>query len=56
MRLGLVSSFLVRRAMGRLRRRACSPAHFEQLVATSTFRNCDVTTQGIGMGIRLKKA
>jgi ubiquinone/menaquinone biosynthesis C-methylase UbiE len=36
-----------------LRRRAYSPAQFEQLVAESAFRACDITKDGIGIEVRL---
>ena len=38
-----------------LRRRAYSPASFRALVAASSFRDCEVTTAGIGMEVRLSR-
>ena len=39
-----------------LRRRAYSPRQFEQLVAESNFRRCELTKDGIGLEVRLKKS
>jgi hypothetical protein len=38
-----------------LRRRAYSPARFKHLAAESRFQNCEITTQGIGLEVRLTK-
>jgi hypothetical protein len=38
-----------------LARRAYTPARFEELAAASPFRSCVITTQGIGLEVRLQK-
>jgi hypothetical protein len=39
-----------------LRRRAYTPAQFEDLVAESAFRTCDIRKDGIGLEVRLRKS
>lgn len=55
MELGAGSAAMTRLILGQLRRRAYSPAQFERLVTDSPFRTCEITTQGIGMEITMKK-
>jgi ubiquinone/menaquinone biosynthesis C-methylase UbiE len=49
------SALMIRLILTWLRRRAYSPARFERLVAASPFRTCQITTEGIGMEIQLRK-
>ena len=44
-----------RLALAGLRRRAATRVQFERLVAASMFGGCDITTEGIGMRIRLTR-
>ena len=53
MNVGAVSGFTVRQTLGWLRRRAFTPAQFEELAAESAFGGCSVTTDGIGLEVRL---
>ena len=55
MHVGVVSGFTVRRTLGWLRRRAFTPAQFEALAAESRFGGCSVTTDGIGLEVRLTR-
>jgi ubiquinone/menaquinone biosynthesis C-methylase UbiE len=55
MQLGPVSSFTTKGTLEMLKRRAYSPAKFEQLAAESPFRTCAISTQGIGLEVRLTK-
>lgn len=55
MRLGGFNAFMTRRSLAMLRRRAYSPALFERLAAESAFRTCRITTDGIGLEVRLTK-
>jgi ubiquinone/menaquinone biosynthesis C-methylase UbiE len=55
MRLGRVGSFVTRRILAGLRRRAYTTAQFEQLAAESAFHGGEVRTRGIGMELRLQK-
>ena len=55
MGLGRVSSFTTLATLEMLKRRAYSPRHFERLVAESPFKTCEVTTEGIGLEVRLTK-
>jgi ubiquinone/menaquinone biosynthesis C-methylase UbiE len=55
MRLGWLSSFTTMATLEMLRRRAYTPARFEQLAAESAFRTCAVTTEGISLEVRLTK-
>ena len=56
MHLGWWSTFSTTATLEMLRRRAYSPARFKHLAAESRFQNCEITTQGIGLEVRLKKA
>ncbi len=56
MRLGWWSTFSTKATLEMLRRRAYSPARFKRLAAESRFQNCEITTEGIGLEVRLKKA
>lgn len=53
MGLGRVGAFWTRTALEMLKRRAYSPAQFEQLAGASPFRTSSVTTEGIGLEVRL---
>jgi ubiquinone/menaquinone biosynthesis C-methylase UbiE len=55
MKLGWVSSFTTKGTLEMLKRRAYSPAKFEQLAAESPFQTCTITTEGIGLEVRLTK-
>jgi ubiquinone/menaquinone biosynthesis C-methylase UbiE len=55
MKLGRVSSFATRATLEMLKRRAYSPRQFERLVAESPFKSCEITTEGIGLNVRLSK-
>ena len=55
MNVGVVSGFTVRRTLGWLRRRAFTPAQVEALAAESAFGGCSVTTDGIGLEVRLTR-
>ncbi|MEV6875553.1 class I SAM-dependent methyltransferase [Amycolatopsis sp. NPDC051128] len=55
MDLGVVSGFTVRQTLGWLRRRAFTAAQFETLAAESAFGGCSVTTDGIGLEVRLTR-
>jgi ubiquinone/menaquinone biosynthesis C-methylase UbiE len=56
MRLGWWSTFSTTATLEMLKRRAYSPARFQQLAAESPFYACEITTEGIGLEVRLKKA
>ena len=53
--LGWFNGFITRRILEGLRRRAFTPARFEQLAAASAFGACAVSTEGIGLEVRLRK-
>jgi ubiquinone/menaquinone biosynthesis C-methylase UbiE len=55
MGLGRISSFTTRGTLEMLKRRAYAPAQLERLAAESLFRTCAITTQGIGLEVRLTK-
>jgi ubiquinone/menaquinone biosynthesis C-methylase UbiE len=55
MELGWWSSFTTKGTLEMLKRRAYSPAQFEKLVAESPFKTCTITTEGIGLEVRLEK-
>jgi ubiquinone/menaquinone biosynthesis C-methylase UbiE len=55
MQLGRVSSFTTKGTLEMLKRRAYSPAKFELLAQESPFRTCTISTEGIGLEIRLDK-
>jgi ubiquinone/menaquinone biosynthesis C-methylase UbiE len=56
MDLGWWSTFSTKATLEMLRRRAYSPARFKRLAAESRFQNYEITTEGIGLEVRLKKA
>jgi ubiquinone/menaquinone biosynthesis C-methylase UbiE len=55
MQLGRVSSFTTKATLEMLKRRAYSPAKFEKLAAESPFQTGAITTEGIGLEVRLTK-
>jgi len=55
MDLGRFSTFTTKATLEMLRRRAYSPAQFERLAAGSPFRTCAITTEGIGLEVRLAR-
>jgi ubiquinone/menaquinone biosynthesis C-methylase UbiE len=55
MRLGPVSSFTTKATLEMLKRRAYSPAQFERLASESPFQTYAITTEGIGLEVRLEK-
>ncbi|WP_329053346.1 class I SAM-dependent methyltransferase [Amycolatopsis sp. NBC_01488] len=55
MNVGVVSGFTVRQTLGWLRRRAFTREQFEALAAESAFGGCSVTTDGIGLEVRLTR-
>jgi ubiquinone/menaquinone biosynthesis C-methylase UbiE len=55
MELGWLSSFTTKATLEMLKRRAYSPAQFERLAAASPFQACEITTEGIGLVVRLRK-
>jgi len=56
MHLGWWSTFSTTATLEMLKRRAYSPARLKQLAAESRFHGCEITTDGIGLEVRLKKA
>jgi ubiquinone/menaquinone biosynthesis C-methylase UbiE len=55
MNLSRLNSFTTKATFEMLKLRAYAPAQFERLAATSPFRACEITTEGIGLEVRLKK-
>lgn len=55
MDLGRIGAFTTKATLEMLKRRAYTPAQFEHLATESPFRTCEITTQGIGLEVRLKK-
>jgi ubiquinone/menaquinone biosynthesis C-methylase UbiE len=55
MGLGVTSAALTRIILGRLRRRANTPAQFTALVAKSPFGGCEIHTAGIGLEVTMRK-
>jgi ubiquinone/menaquinone biosynthesis C-methylase UbiE len=55
MRLGRFSSFTTKATLEMLKRRAYSRGRFASLAAASPFRTAAITSQGIGLEVRLKK-
>lgn len=55
MGLGRFSSFTTKATLEMLKRRAYSPGRFASLAATSPFRTAAITTEGIGLEVRLEK-
>jgi len=55
MNLGPINTFTTTATLEMLRRRAYVPALFERLARTSPFQTCEITSDGIGLEVRLKK-
>jgi len=55
MDLGRFNAFTTKATLEMLKRRAYSPGQFERLAAESPFRTCEITTEGIGLQVQLKK-
>jgi ubiquinone/menaquinone biosynthesis C-methylase UbiE len=55
MGLRRVSSFTTKATLEMLKRRAYSPRQFERLAAESPFETCAISTEGIGLEVRLTK-
>ncbi|MEU0790438.1 class I SAM-dependent methyltransferase [Amycolatopsis sp. NPDC005961] len=55
MNVGAVAGFTVRQTLGWLRRRAFTREQFEALATESAFGGCSVTTDGIGLEVRLTR-
>jgi ubiquinone/menaquinone biosynthesis C-methylase UbiE len=55
MHLGRLNSFTTRATLEMLRRRAYAPAQFERLARQSPFANFQITSEGIGLEVRLTK-
>jgi ubiquinone/menaquinone biosynthesis C-methylase UbiE len=55
MELGRLSSLMTKTTLEMLRRRAYTPAQFDNLVVESPFLTCDIQTEGIGLEVRLVK-
>ncbi|MEV7044517.1 class I SAM-dependent methyltransferase [Amycolatopsis sp. NPDC051061] len=55
MNVGAVSGFTVRQTLGWLRRRAFTREQFEAMAAESAFGGCSVTTDGVGLEVRLSR-
>jgi SAM-dependent methyltransferase len=55
MQLGGVSSFTTKGTLEMLKRRAYSPHQFERLAAESPFQTCAISTERIGLEVRLTK-
>jgi ubiquinone/menaquinone biosynthesis C-methylase UbiE len=55
MELGPLSAFMTKGTLEMLKRRAYSPAEFERLAAESPFKACEITTEGIGLEVRLTR-
>ena len=55
MRLGWLSTFTTKATLEMLKRRAYTPATFERLVAESPFQTCGISTEGVGLEVRLTK-
>ena len=55
MELGRISTFTTTATLEMLRRRAYSAAQFERLADQSPFHTCAISTEGIGLEVRLNK-
>ncbi len=55
MDLGWLSAFTTKGTLEMLKRRAYTPAQFAGLASRSPFRTCEITTEGIGLEVRLPK-
>ena len=55
MHLGRFSAFTTTATLEMLKRRAYAPSQFERLATDSPFKTCEISTEGIGLEVRLKK-
>ncbi len=55
MDLGRIGAFTTKATLEILKRRAYTTAQFEHLASESPFGRCGITTEGIGLEVRLKK-
>ena len=55
MELGRISTFTTTATLEMLKRRAYSAAQFERLANQSPFQTCVISTEGIGLEVRLNK-
>ena len=55
MDLGRISTFTTKATLEMLKRRAYAPSQFERLATDSPFKTCEISTEGIGLEVRLKK-
>ncbi len=55
MRLGPINAFTTKATLEMLKRRAYAPAELARLAGQSPFGTCEITTEGIGLEIRLTK-
>jgi ubiquinone/menaquinone biosynthesis C-methylase UbiE len=55
MRAGPVSAFTTKATLEMLKRRAYSTSQLKRLVSESPFRSCEITTEGIGLEVRMAK-
>ena len=55
MELGRISTFTTTATLEMLKRRAYSAAQFERLADQSPFQTCAISTEGIGLEVRLNK-
>jgi ubiquinone/menaquinone biosynthesis C-methylase UbiE len=55
MDLGRISAFTTRATLEMLKRRAYAPSQLERLGRHSPFATCEITTEGIGLQVRLQK-
>jgi ubiquinone/menaquinone biosynthesis C-methylase UbiE len=55
MRLGRLGAFMTRRILGGLRRRAYTKEQFEQMASASAFGGGEITTDRIGIEVRLTR-
>jgi ubiquinone/menaquinone biosynthesis C-methylase UbiE len=56
MGLDWLGSFTTKATLEMLKRRAYSPRQFERLATASPFGKCEITTEGIGLEVRLTRA
>ena len=55
MDLGRISTFTTKATLEMLKRRAYAPSQFERLATDSPFKTCEISTEGIGLEVRLTK-
>ena len=55
MDLGRISTFTTKATLEMLKRRAYAPSQFVRLATDSPFKTCEISTEGIGLQVRLKK-